>query len=60
MAYDHYALNLMVKFFGAWKQRTNSKGGKYISLAMTTKDVFKETADHRWIQTKTLDFKYLK
>ena len=32
----------------------------YISLAMTTKNTFKETSDQRWMQIKTVDFRQIK
>lgn len=55
----HYSFGLQRKVFDAWKDRLSYKD-RYISLAMTTKNTFKETRDQKWLQIKTVDFKQIK
>ncbi len=55
----HYLINLKRKLFSGWKDRVNANE-KYISLAMTMKNTFKQTKDQKWIQIKTVNFEQIK
>ena len=41
-----------------WKKKINANE-KYISLAMTMKNKFKQTKDQKWIQIKTVNFQQI-
>ena len=57
-AEDHYRYKLLRNHLDGWLQVTNREP-QFISLAMTSKNAFKETSDHKWLQTKTVGFRQL-
>ena len=49
----------MKKFFDAWVEQSD-RSPQYVSLTMTSKNVFKQTLGNKWLGIKTVDFKQLK
>jgi hypothetical protein len=47
------------KHFDKWIEICEKKT-IYIKLMMTAKNMFKETADHKWMGIKTVDFREIK
>lgn len=58
-AREHYRVGLIRKCLEGWVC-ASSREPQFISLTMSSKDAFRETVDHRWLQTRTVDFKEMK